>query len=345
MTKINLVKCNQTVQRVFPMSRFALAASGILIPLQALACSCIPQTPAEQYASSQLVMVGKALSYAKSDRGPQWTLIRFRPLEAWKGGINAYEAIEVPTQDGSCSIEILIGHEYLLYANAEFDGSLVVSPCSGTRPYDEASDDLLYLRSLPDARDDYRFGDVPLDHPYATAIETLRQTRMLTGFTDGTFRPERILVRAELAQIVAESLLPHDAIWRRQEEYAFTNSGLPFTDLPERAWYNLSVRRAYRAGIIEGYHDGTFRPAKQVTVAEAAKVIVEAMGLETPVHGAMWYERFIHAVADRGAMPPGITGPDAPLTRGEFAEMLWRLKDGVKNRDSADAEDVLGTHR
>ena len=330
------------------MHRIGFLAGFIsaLVPLTALACSCFPLSSAEKYDHAQVVFTGDALRYIKSSRGAAWTVLRFTPVEAWKGANGASIDIEVPTNDGSCSVEILIGHRYLVYAQANSGGTLLTTMCMGTAPLSNAVEDLVYLRGLSPvtpARPDRpkSFADVPSDHMYAQAINDFRSKGYVRGYSDGTFRPERAVSRAEIAQILSEYFLPQDAAWRNEGEHAFTNAGLPFTDIDARAWYNLALRRSYRAGLIQGYADGTFRPAQSVSVAEALKLITQALSIDTPADGAIWYERYVRAAGDRNALPVSIRSLTEPIKRGELVETIWRLSQHVTDRESLSADALL----
>lgn len=325
---------------------FAIALAVTLLPLQALAasCGCPVTSPATKYSAAQVVFTGDAIRYIKSDRGAAWTILRFTPIEAWKGANGASIDIQVPTKDGSCSVEILIGHRYLVYAQADSGGTLLTTQCMGTRALSSAGEDLKYLRSLQSSSSPFprsHFSDVPSDAAYAQAINDFREKGIVHGYPDGSFRPDRSISRAEVAQILSEHFLPKDAIWRNEGEFAFTNKGLPFSDIDAKAWYNLAIRRSFRAGVIKGYNDGTFRPGSSVTVAEGTKLIIQALQLETPAEGAVWYERFIRAAGDRSALPPSIRSVNEPITRGQLIEMLWRLSGHVTDRESLTAEDLL----
>lgn len=308
----------------------------------ALACSCIDKTPWDKFADAKEAFIGTAVRYIKSSRGESWTVVRFNVTEPWKGVAQQSIDIEVPTSDGLCGIEILIGKSYVVYADAETDGSLVATLCDGTRGVDEAREDIAWFRSLERSSPrEIPFSDVPASHPYAQAIDALRDDEVISGYGDGTFRPERNVTRAEIVKILAQAILPYDYIEREKSEYAFTDTALPFTDLDARAWYNLYLRRAYRGGLIQGYKDGTFKPAQSVTVAEASKLVIQALELESPHESPLWYEKFIRAVADRRAMPVSIRTVDAPISRGELAEMIWRLEQHVEDRPSMTGDDLL----
>lgn len=330
--------------RLLHQMMIGFAAFVLPAVVYAATCSCTEPSIAERYQSAQVVFVGEAKQYIKSDQGPEWTVLRFTSKEAWKGAGTRYTDVLVPTKNGSCSIEILISRTYLVFAKAETDGTLVTTPCMGTKLESEAKEDLQFLRARADAttvRVDVPFSDVPSDYPYQAAIYDLRRNGVISGYPDGSFRPERPVTRAELARILDGSVLPYDFIDRRFQQFSFSDKGLPFSDVPERAWYNLPVRRAFRAGVIEGYRDGTFRPEQSVTVAEASKMVVTALSLELPDLGAVWYERFIKAVTERKAMPQTVRSIEMPISRGELIEMIWRLTEHIENRPFVSTEHLL----
>lgn len=85
-------------------------------------------------------------------------------------------------------------------------------------------------------------------------------------------------------------------------------------------------------GYINGYPDGTFRPGKSMTRAEAASILANLQRLPltdsskpafTDADG--WYNAVVNAVVEAGYMkgyPDGSFKPDKPITRAEFAMML-----------------------
>ena len=85
-------------------------------------------------------------------------------------------------------------------------------------------------------------------------------------------------------------------------------------------------------GYINGYPDGTFRPGKSMTRAEAASILAKLQRLPLTNSGKPafsdangWYNAVINAVVKAGYMkgyPDGSFKPDKPITRAEFATML-----------------------
>jgi len=125
------------------------------------------------------------------------------------------------------------------------------------------------------------FRDVPTDAWYAPYIKAAKSFDIIQGYSDKKFRPNQPMNRAEALKVLIEGGLNMDIILDPTQGI-LGNFGLtenPFSDVPTDAWYSKYVFYAYQNGIVSGYADGTFGPEKNMTRAEFAKVIVEAMDL------------------------------------------------------------------
>ncbi|WP_298030384.1 S-layer homology domain-containing protein [uncultured Dysosmobacter sp.] len=105
------------------------------------------------------------------------------------------------------------------------------------------------------------YSDVSADYWANKAISTLSNAGVITGFQDGTFRPNAYISRAQFAAIAAR--------------FSVVQEGLPnlFTDVPEDYWAKDEIAYASYLGWIDGYADGTFRPKNNITRAAAMKLI------------------------------------------------------------------------
>ena len=105
-----------------------------------------------------------------------------------------------------------------------------------------------------------RYSDVAATSWYNTAVSTLRSMGIITGYPDGTFRPNAAITRAEFAAIAAR----------------FDNDGdktaAKFSDIATH-WAKDEISIAYNNGWITGYPDGTFGPQRNITRAETATMI------------------------------------------------------------------------
>lgn len=121
---------------------------------------------------------------------------------------------------------------------------------------------------------DTQFSDIT-DSKVEVAVDKLVAYGIITGYEDGTFRPDNQITRAEFAAIVTRmkgvaDSLPTDAV-------------TGFADLDadsSRAWARPYVQAAVNLGIINGFEDGTFRAGEPVTYEQAVKMLVCAVGYE-----------------------------------------------------------------
>ena len=105
------------------------------------------------------------------------------------------------------------------------------------------------------------FSDVKADAWYNNAVSTMANAGVITGYPDGTFRPDAPITRAEFAAIAARF---------SDVDYAGECS---FSDVPASFWGADEIALAEYLGWITGYEDNTFRPNQYITRAEAMTLI------------------------------------------------------------------------
>jgi len=182
------------------------------------------------------------------------------------------------------------------------------------------------------------FSDVVQQHPNAAAILYLSSRGVVQGYADGAFRPERVVTRAELVKVLAALSLPRDAI----NTCPSLLSDVGLSDVRSSDWFFPFVCAAKKFGYVTGYSDGTFRPSTVVNFAEASKLIASYFRFPAATDfDPIWYKPSVRELADRKAIPPSIKGVTAPLTRGEMAEILYRLSEGITSKDSLTYEEVV----
>ena len=166
------------------------------------------------------------------------------------------------------------------------------------------------------------FVDVSSSEFHSQAILWAQQNGIVQGYSDGTFRPDAAVNRAEFTKILLEA-------------YAIDSttlcSTLPFSDAPLEEWYGSYVHKARCDGTIQGYPDGTFRPGNAINIAEAAKIIAKLDARE-PLHEEsypLWFQAYVYYLRDHGALPSSIRSMDQSITRGEMVWMIWRLQGGT----------------
>jgi hypothetical protein len=99
---------------------------------------------------------------------------------------------------------------------------------------------------------------------------------IVTGYPDGTFKPNHAVSRAEFIVMLMNALKP-------QED----GGELIFKDTAKiGAWAQKAVAQAIQAGIVKGYEDGTFRPNAEITRAEMVAMLANALGKSLEVNTA-----------------------------------------------------------
>lgn len=163
------------------------------------------------------------------------------------------------------------------------------------------------------------FSDISTAHPNYKAIIYLKEQGIIQGYPDGTFRPDQGINRADFLKML---LMPQVMASERIAELKNC-----FPDV-QAEWFAPYVCLAKKEGVINGHGDGFFRPNDKITFAEAAKIVVNSQNLEVnnSLYNENWYHKFVIALEEKGAIPPSITSFNQHITRGELAEMLWRIK-------------------
>ncbi len=108
------------------------------------------------------------------------------------------------------------------------------------------------------------FTDVDADHPSFAAIRWAKANGVVSGYPDGTFRPEDSITREEIAVL----------LWTNQEQQEPVPQA-PYTDREEISdWALPGVEWAYEAKMMSGNTDGTFLPHNNTTRAEGATIVM-----------------------------------------------------------------------
>jgi hypothetical protein len=168
------------------------------------------------------------------------------------------------------------------------------------------------------------FSDVlPADYFYE-AVRYLYCAGVISGYSDGTFRPYNETTRGQLTKIVVLAFgLP-----------IYTPSQPTFTDVPATHTFYQYIETAAHEGLVSGYSDGTFRPGSNVTRGQLSKIVVEAAGWTllnppTPTFsdvptGHTFYEYVETAVSHQvvSGYADGTFRPGNNATRGQISKIV-----------------------
>lgn len=178
------------------------------------------------------------------------------------------------------------------------------------------------------------FSDVPPTHAAFQAAEYLKAKGVITGYADGTFKPEQSVNRAEAIKLIVAPLVDVEAL-------AQANAS-PFSDVKSGDWFLGYVEFARQSGIVDGPpQKPAFNGSSPVRKAEFIKMLAQANNakpLETlseiqlplssdVVNTGEWYYPYMRfAIASSMTMvgADGLLRPDRPLTRGDCALLLHR---------------------
>lgn len=169
------------------------------------------------------------------------------------------------------------------------------------------------------------FQDVSSRHANADAINYVKSRAIVSGYSDGTYKPDKTINRAEFTKIVIE------AQFDKAEIDACVETD--FSDVSSDQWFAKYICVAKKNNIIEGYPNGTFKPAQNISFVEAAKIIVTSFGYPVSTD-AIWYKPFVMKLSEEKIIPTTVDNLEKNITRGEMAEMIYRLKASIKNKAS-----------
>ncbi len=110
---------------------------------------------------------------------------------------------------------------------------------------------------------------------YEEAIKVLSEKGIITGDVDGKFYPDSTLTRAQACIMVVKAINPA-AVEVTGTEAKPVKSG--FADMGGYGWAEGSIGYAVKMGIVNGYPDGTFKPAALVNSEEITTMVMRASG-------------------------------------------------------------------
>lgn len=159
-------------------------------------------------------------------------------------------------------------------------------------------------------------------------IEALAQRNLVSGFPDGTFRPEAKLTRAEYAALLAQAFSRPN---RRLSQ--------GFADVADSFWAAAAIHKAERMGFIAGFPDGTFRPQQPLTRLQILLSLVNGLSLQGSGTTSLSvyqdraeipsYAARAVAIATQQQLVvnypnPSLLEPSVPASRAETAAILYQ---------------------
>lgn len=167
------------------------------------------------------------------------------------------------------------------------------------------------------------FSDISTNK-YKNEICTIAKEKIVNGYSDGTYQPDKAINRAEFTKILVETVEKDKAKIKK-----FENTNCGFSDVPKNSWFSKYVCYAKNNNIINGYSDGKFRGAKTINFAEASKIIVNTLltkvSKKEEADADYWYSPYINQLKLKN-IDTQISIPSKLLNRAETAHIIVKVK-------------------
>ncbi len=105
-----------------------------------------------------------------------------------------------------------------------------------------------------------------------------------------------------------------------------------FSDIWKEHWYYKAINYARENNIINGYNDWTFKPKKNISFLEFAKIIIIWLWRKDELKNEEWFWKYWKYLSDEKAIPISFATVNTEITRWDVVEIIWRLKENIKNK-------------
>ncbi|SHH33473.1 S-layer homology domain-containing protein [Tepidibacter thalassicus] len=131
------------------------------------------------------------------------------------------------------------------------------------------------------------------DKKVVEAVERLSAFGIVNGMEDGKYHEEMKVTREQFAKILVTALGLSDAA-------DAAKGATKFSDVDGSRWSSGYINVAAGQGLLNGYPDGTFKPTKEVSYAEAVTMLVRALGYKDEFLPGSWPGNYVAKAADTG---------------------------------------------
>ncbi|MER1958769.1 MAG: S-layer homology domain-containing protein [Solibacillus sp.] len=198
--------------------------------------------------------------------------------------------------------------------------------------------------AIPQPSHAYSFKDINPLSDYYEPILDLASRKIVTGYSDGTFKPNQSITREDAAKMLALTI-----------DINIKNPKKPgFKDVPMNSPNYRYIAALAEAGIINGYPDKTFKPKEPITRGQMAKILTLGFefGVSTKLnHGFKdvsskdGYAYFIQTLYDLN-ITKGKTAisydPLNSVTRAQMATFIWRAEKADRGNPVYTVGDIIG---
>ncbi len=172
---------------------------------------------------------------------------------------------------------------------------------------------------------DTAFTDVDPSHYCYEAVTNIKNLGIITGYDDGSYKPDNPISRAEMATVMC--LMNTDGISH--------NASREFTDVPSTHWATEFIKTASQKKIIVGSGNGLFRPNDNVTFEEAVKMTIMATGKgENITPGKSDWSKAYLEIAEATGITKNVKGKKGEFaTRADVAVMINNALEIMENNN------------
>jgi len=160
-----------------------------------------------------------------------------------------------------------------------------------------------------------------MNTPLITPVKYLIDKKVLSGYPDGTFKPDNLITRAEIAVAVAK-------MTNRANDLEAMAKKNVFTDLTGYDWAKGHINALVDVGILKGKTATTYAPGSNISYAELITILVRtnsSAATELEAQGN-WPNNYIQYVQMYNLLGNVVvTDWNAPATRGDTATLMYRL--------------------
>ena len=160
---------------------------------------------------------------------------------------------------------------------------------------------------------------------YEGAVERLADLGIVQGTSENVFSPEKKVTRAEFAKMIVESTL---TIAQQNALNVDDFETTKLKDVKKDEWYYKYVNIAVNNGYLQGYEDRTFKPNREVSYSEIAKIVTKALGHTylTSNNPEGWDINYLNKMIEyRLFNYVKFSSPSDKATRGDVANIIWNM--------------------
>ena len=154
---------------------------------------------------------------------------------------------------------------------------------------------------------------------YKEAVDVISALGVVNGYEDGSFKPANTLTRGAAAKIICNLLLTPAVA------STLTADTAPFKDVPTTNTFAAYIAYVAQQGIINGYKDGTFKPAGTLNGYAFMKMLLGALGYRDGFTGDNWTINVATLVAQLGLADGTTFVGNKTVTREEAALYAFNM--------------------